>query len=158
MKPPLPPESQPKLPPAERSRMALGLRAGAVRGKLELQVCRDCGTVLYPPREGCSNCLSVNLDWRPQSGEGELIADTAIHHSHNAYFKERLPWRIGTVKLDAGPVVIAHLHRDCEPPPSKVQVSARIDQAGQAVLVAFPQTGAANLPADPKIEELTRRA
>ena len=48
----------PTLPPAARSRVALGLTAAAALGRFELQQCRDCGTVQYPPREACQKCLS----------------------------------------------------------------------------------------------------
>lgn len=156
MKQPLLTPSEPTLPPSERGPIARGLLNGASRGRLELQVCRDCGTVLYPPREGCSTCLSVHLEWRAQTGEGELIADTTIHHSNHPYFRERLPWRTGTVKLDVGPVVIAHLHRDCTPAPARVRVGARVDKAGQAVLIAYPAEDAANIASDPKLDALTR--
>jgi uncharacterized OB-fold protein len=111
---------------------------------------------LYPPREGCSNCLSVQLEWQEQAGEGELIAETTLHHSYNAFFREHLPWRIGTVKLDAGPVVIAHVHKACEPAPTRVRVSARVDRAGQAVLIAFPEQSEAEIAVDPKLQALTR--
>ena len=33
--------------------------------------------------------------------------------SSELYFRERQPWRTGLVRLDGGPVVIAHLHGDC---------------------------------------------
>ena len=33
----------PTLPPGKRSRVALGLTAAAARGRLDLQVCQDCG-------------------------------------------------------------------------------------------------------------------
>ena len=84
----------PTLPPAARSRVALGLTAAAALGRFELQQCRDCGTVQYPPREACQKCLSVRLDWKAQSPGGELIAQTVLHHSNDLFFRERLPWRL----------------------------------------------------------------
>ena len=70
----------PTLPPAARSRVALGLTAAAALGRFELQQCRECGTVQYPPREACQKCLSVRLDWKSQPPGGELIAQTVLHH------------------------------------------------------------------------------
>jgi NAD(P)-dependent dehydrogenase (short-subunit alcohol dehydrogenase family)/uncharacterized OB-fold protein len=148
-------ETLPKLPPGERSRAGLGLLDGAARGRFELQVCRDCGSVQYPPREACSSCLSAGLDWKEQPGEGELIADTLLSHSHHPYFREHLPWRIGTVKLDAGPVLIVHVHGDCAAAPVRIRVGAHIDRAGQAVLVAFPPQETATMSTDPMLREMT---
>ena len=54
----------PTLPPAQRSRAALGLAIAAGRGQFALQHCADCGAVQYPPRDACSKCLSVALEWR----------------------------------------------------------------------------------------------
>lgn len=52
---------QMNLPPYARSRVALGLTAAAAEGRFELQVCDDCGTTQYPPREACRKCLSTQL-------------------------------------------------------------------------------------------------
>lgn len=128
----------PLLPPSGRSRVALGLTAAAALGRFELQVCTECGAVQYPPREACQRCLAVNLKWRPQSGTGELISETVLHHSYEAYFRERLPWRIGMVRLDCGPTVLAHLPAAVPPAPCRVKIVARLDKAGQAALVAVP--------------------
>jgi ribosomal protein L40E len=103
---------QPTLPPGARSRIALGLTAAAARGAFELQVCIDCGAVQYPPREACRACLSDRLSWRAQDGRGELLSETLLHHSQELYFRERTPWRVGLVRLDAGPSVVAHCHGD----------------------------------------------
>jgi NAD(P)-dependent dehydrogenase (short-subunit alcohol dehydrogenase family)/uncharacterized OB-fold protein len=127
---------QPTLPPAARSRVALGLTAAAALGRFELQQCRDCGTVQYPPREACQNCLSIRLDWKAQPDKGELLADTVLHHSNDLFFRERLPWRLGLVKLDCGPTVVAHLHQSIE---RRLRVRALLDRAGQAVLAALPE-------------------
>jgi NAD(P)-dependent dehydrogenase (short-subunit alcohol dehydrogenase family)/uncharacterized OB-fold protein len=145
----------PTLPPAVRSRVALGLTAAAARGRLELQVCRDCGTVQYPPREACRACLSLRLDWREQDGAGELLAETMLRHSHELFYRERMPWRLGMVRLDCGPVVVAHLHGDCGGAPSRVRVRAALDRAGQATLVAIPEKDTPNMADDRQLREMT---
>jgi NAD(P)-dependent dehydrogenase (short-subunit alcohol dehydrogenase family)/uncharacterized OB-fold protein len=145
----------PTLPPASRSRVALGLTAAAARGHLELQVCRDCATVQYPPREACRVCLASRLDWRAQDGGGELVSDTLLHHSNELFYRERMPWRLGMIKLDCGPVVVAHLHGDCAPAPSRVHVHANIDRAGQAALVAMPQKDTPHMADDRQLREMT---
>ncbi len=145
----------PTLPPAARSRVALGLTAAAARGRFELQVCRDCGTVQYPPREACRACLSPRLDWRVQDGNGELVAETTLRHSHELFFRERMPWRLGLIKLDSGPLVVAHLHGDCGSPPARVRVRAHLDRAGQAALVALPDKDTPHMADDRELRELT---
>jgi NAD(P)-dependent dehydrogenase (short-subunit alcohol dehydrogenase family)/uncharacterized OB-fold protein len=145
----------PTLPPAARSRIALGLTAAAALGRFELQQCRDCGTVQYPPREACHKCLSVNLSWKEQSPEGELLAQTVLHHSNDLFFRERLPWRLGLVKLDCGPTVVAHLHGAIEAAPAKVRVRAMLDRAGQAVIAALPQKEGSDMADDRQLREFT---
>jgi uncharacterized OB-fold protein len=126
------------LPPSTRSRAARGLTAAAALGRFELQVCQDCSAVQYPAREACHCCLSPRLEWNLQSGAGELISQTTLHHSHEAFFRGRLPWRLGMVRLDCGPILITHLHREVGPAPQQVVVTARLDKSGEAVLIAFP--------------------
>jgi len=145
----------PTLPPGGRSRVALGLTAGAARGRFELQVCRDCGAVQYPPREACLACLSSRLDWREQDGAGELLSETLLRHSNELFYRERMPWRLGLVRLDCGPVVVAHLHGDCEPAPSRVRVRAALDHAGQAALTAIPEKDTPNMADDRQLREMT---
>jgi len=134
------------LPPIGRGRVTHGLtRAAAVGDHLELQVCWECGAVQYPPREACGRCLSPDMNWRKQSPCGELLSVATLRHSNHLYFQERLPWRIGVVRLDTGPTVIAFLTDsviapagDGGPERIRVQVLLRLDRAGQAVLVAQP--------------------
>jgi uncharacterized OB-fold protein len=138
-----------------RSPAAAGFTAAAAQGRFELQVCSSCSAVQYPPREACCVCLSTALEWQPQEGGGELLAVTAIHVSQNAYFHERVPWRIALVRLDCGRTVMAHLHVDCPPPPARVQVHARLDRSGQGVLIAAPSDRPLDLTRDPHLHELT---
>lgn len=151
---------QMNLPPWARSRVALGITAAAAEGRFELQVCADCQAVQYPPREACHVCLSSRLVWREQNGAAQLLATTTLHHSNDLFFRERLPWRLGLVQLDAGPTLMVHLHGDVVEPESKpeprpepagtatiaklrVRVGARLDRAGQAVLIGFPESHSA---------------
>jgi NAD(P)-dependent dehydrogenase (short-subunit alcohol dehydrogenase family)/uncharacterized OB-fold protein len=143
------------LPPWGRSRVALGMTAAAAEGRFELQVCEDCAAVQYPPREACHRCLSSRLPWRAQSGAGTLLGLTTLHHSNDLFFRERLPWRLGLVHLDAGPSVMVHVHREVDPAPARVHVGARLDRAGQAVLIAFPTDGSEHMADDPMLREMT---
>jgi NAD(P)-dependent dehydrogenase (short-subunit alcohol dehydrogenase family)/uncharacterized OB-fold protein len=142
----------PTLPPGARSRAALGLTAAAALGRFELQQCKDCGTVQYPPREACQKCLSPRLPWKGQRSGGDLISETKLHHSNDLFFRERLPWRLGLVKLDVGPTVVAHLHESVK---DRVSVRAMLDRAGQAVLAAVPEKEAVNMAEDRQLREFT---
>ncbi len=146
---------QMNLPPGNRGRVALGLTAAAAEGRFELQTCADCGAVQYPPREACCKCLSARLRWREQSGEGQLISTTTLHHSNDLFFRERLPWRLGLVHLDAGPSVMVHLHGEVADTPGPVRVGARLDRAGQAVLIGFPREGSEHMADDKMLREMT---
>lgn len=143
------------LPPWQRSRVALGLTAAAAEGRFALQQCEDCGTVQYPPRENCHRCLGDRLPWREVSGSGELISQTTLLHSHDLFFRDRVPWRLGMVKLDCGPVVVVHLHSDVPAPPARLRVGARLDRAGMGVLVGFPEQDVPNMADDRQLREMT---
>jgi len=156
---------QMNLPPWGRSRVALGLTAAAAEGRFELQVCDDCGAVQYPPREACHRCVSPRLTWRAQPGLGRLLATTTLHHSNDLFFRERLPWTLGLVHLDAGPTLMVHLHGDVGASARRsrgpgtaalrVRVGARLDRAGQAVLIGFPDEETANMADDKMLREMT---
>jgi NAD(P)-dependent dehydrogenase (short-subunit alcohol dehydrogenase family)/uncharacterized OB-fold protein len=146
---------QMNLPPWARSRVAMGLTVAAAEGRFELQVCEDCATVQYPPREACCACVSPRLKWRPQSGAGQLLATTTLHHSNDLFFRERLPWRLGLVHLDAGPTLMVHLHGDVGDKPQRVTVGARLDRAGRAVVIGFPPSETQNMADDKMLREMT---
>jgi NAD(P)-dependent dehydrogenase (short-subunit alcohol dehydrogenase family)/uncharacterized OB-fold protein len=139
---PLAKTRQPLLPPSWRSRTALGMTAAAAWGRFALQICDDCAAVQYPPREVCGACLSGALQWRDVPRGGTVIAATTVRISADPYFRERTPWRIGTVTMDAGPAVIAHLH-DTVAVGDRAALSQRLDKSGQGVMLALPEGGVA---------------
>lgn len=139
-------------PPAARSRSALGLTAAAAEGRFNLQVCQDCKAVQYPPREVCHVCLSDGLSWQHVPPEGQLLTSTTLHHSNDLYFRERLPWRIGTVHMAAGPSVVAHIHGDCQDGDA-VRLALKLDRSGQAVMVALPLQATPHMEDDKVLRE-----
>lgn len=113
-------------------------RAGA--GGLQMQKCAACGGVAWPPRDACAACWSQALQWSEISASGVVIAMTTLHMSMEEYFRARLPWRVGIIRLDAGPVVYAHLHRALNEGDA-ARVEAHVDYKGRGVLVAAPLIG-----------------
>jgi NAD(P)-dependent dehydrogenase (short-subunit alcohol dehydrogenase family)/uncharacterized OB-fold protein len=146
---------QMSLPPGTRGRVALGMTAAAAEGRFELQVCQVCAATQYPPREACRRCLSPRLKWTAQSGAGRLLSSTALSHSNDLFFRERLPWRLGLVHLESGPSLIVHLHGEVGDVPGPVRVGARLDRGGQAVLIGFPLEEGAHMADDRMLREMT---
>ncbi len=144
----------PLRPPEVRSRTAHGMTAAAAEGRFALQVCTDCGTVIYPPRDACPSCLSARLPYRDIDNGGMLIAETTVRVSTDPYFRERMPWRVGTVKLDAGPMLVAHLHDDAREG-ARVRLALKLDKSGAPVVLALPEQATENMQDDRQLRELT---
>ena len=122
----------------EESGRSHAATAAAAVGAVARRVGIDRGGRARPVRTAGLRCLSGPLIWREQSGTGELMAETWVHHSNDLFFRERVPWRLGLVRLDAGPTAVVHLHGGCAPAPCRVRVGARLDKSDQGVLLAFP--------------------
>ncbi|WP_375265848.1 SDR family NAD(P)-dependent oxidoreductase [Planktotalea sp.] len=144
----------PTRPPEARSRASLALTAAAAEGRFALQVCDECETVQYPPRDACVNCIGTDLCWNDVSPKGHLLAETTVQTSTKLFFRERAPWRMGSVKLDVGPVILCHIHGDCARD-SAVRVLNRLDKSGQAVLIAIPLERSDHMDDDPQLRALS---
>ena len=153
-KDPLQKTREPLLPQGVRSRTAHGLTAAAAEGRFALQVCADCGATLYPPRDACPRCLSARVPFRDVSPGGVVLAETTIRSSTDIYFLERTPWRIGTVALDRGPSVVAHLHGDVIEG-DRVRMTLRLDKSGNSVALAMPEQPTEHQEDDVQLRELT---
>ena len=145
---------EPLLPAGTRSRTAHGLTTAAAEGRFMLQVCAECGATLYPPRDACPRCWSAQLPFRDVPPGGVVLATTTIRTSTDPYFRERLPWRIGTVALDCGPSFVAHLHGDVREG-TRVRMALRLDKSGNAVAIAMPDSPSPHQEDDVQLRELT---
>jgi len=126
-------------PPKQRSPLGAQFTAANLPTALALQCCDACGHVQYPPTELCGQCLDDSLVYRQVGTEGTLLATTALNHSLWEYYKRRLtqnPWLIGSIALDAGPVVLAHIGENTLKSGERVNVFSHTDASQQAVLVA----------------------
>jgi uncharacterized OB-fold protein len=130
-------------PPRRWSAQAAQLGTRGAADELWLPVCQVCGRVDYPLRELCANCLSQRLEWKSVGPLGRVLATTTLHRSNLPYFRPRLPLRVGSIKLDAGPVVLAFLDDPAIAADARVRVRTRPDEAGSASLVAAPVAGRA---------------
>lgn len=144
----------PVLPPLARSRAALGLGVMAAQGRFGLQVCADCQAVQYPPRDACHRCLSHDLLWQDVEPLGKVLAETTIRVSPEPYFRARMPWRMGAVQLDVGPMVNCHLHGEVARGDA-VRMALKLDKAGQGVLVALPMKGSEMMQDDPVLRAMS---
>ena len=144
----------PVLPPATRSRAALGLAVMAAQGRFALQVCAACEAVQYPPRDACHKCLSPDLPWHDVNPAGVLLAETTIRVSPEPYFRARMPWRMGAVQLAAGPTLNTHIHGEVARGDA-VRVALKLDKAGQGVLVALPAKGSDLMQDDPVLRAMS---
>lgn len=158
---PIPPKKNPQkrtrvpvLPPMARSRAALGLGVMAAQGRFGLQVCANCDAVQYPPRDACCKCLANDLPWRDVDPSGTVLAETTIRVSPEPYFRERMPWRMGSVKLGAGPTLNCHLHGDVGRGDT-VKMALKLDKAGQGVLIALPVKGSETMQDDPVLRAMS---
>jgi NAD(P)-dependent dehydrogenase (short-subunit alcohol dehydrogenase family)/uncharacterized OB-fold protein len=144
-------KKRPDLPPRARTRPARRLTSAATRGRLELPVCQACRSVQYPVGEICGACLSNELRWESVEATGTLLSSTVIRHATEAYFQKQRPILMGSVRLDAGPVVLARLSRECTRPGTRVVISNQLDRSGEAILCASAKADEAveNILADP---------
>lgn len=140
------------LSPAARSRSMHAMSARAAQGRFVLQVCTDCGKATYPPREACPVCWG-ELAWRDEQAGATVLCETVIRTSTDLYFRDHLPWRMGKVALDAGPVALVHLHHALKPDDRAV-VRILLDRGGNAALFALPPPGDFDMT-DPQLREFT---
>ena len=134
---------QMNLPPWARGRVALGLTAAAAEGRFELQVCQRLQRGAVPAARGLPPLPVAAAEVaRAVAARARCWRRRTLHHSNDLFFRERLPWRLGLVQLDCRPDGDrASARRGAARRRRAVRVGARLDRAGQAVLIGFPERG-----------------
>ncbi|MQA80495.1 MAG: hypothetical protein GEV10_18785 [Streptosporangiales bacterium] len=82
---------------------------GAREGELRVQRCSACGHHHFPPTSRCAACLSVKVEWTAVSGRGSLWSWVVMHRAYFTALKGSLPYEVGFVRLDEGPMMMTRL-------------------------------------------------
>jgi uncharacterized OB-fold protein len=99
----------------------------AARNELRIQRCTACGTHRFPARAICSECLSLESEWVPVSGRGEIFSFNVMHQVYHPGFAGEVPYAVVVVKLAEGTKMISNL----------VGVSPQDIRIGMPVRVVF---------------------
>ena len=86
--------------------------------RLVLQRCPRDGFFFYP-RSRCPTCLGNDWAWEEVPGRGRVHSFTVDRVGHVPALRERTPYAIAIIELDAGPRLTARLV-DCDPDAVKV--------------------------------------
>ncbi|MEM7271837.1 MAG: Zn-ribbon domain-containing OB-fold protein [Actinomycetota bacterium] len=93
-------------------------------GRLTLQRCADCGTVVWWPRAICPACQSFDLGWFDAAGTGRVYSYTVVHRSVGQW-RDATPYIVAYVELDEGPRVMTNLV-DVDPADVAVDAPVRV--------------------------------
>lgn len=85
--------------------------AAARERRFVLQCCNRCDELRWPPRPTCPSCLAPASEtrWKEVDGAGSVWSFAVYHRAFHPSFKERLPYNVAYVKLDAGPMFITNI-------------------------------------------------
>ena len=78
--------------------------------ELQIQRCERCGTNTFPDRLWCPGCGAADLSHRT-AGPGRVEEETTLRRPPATAAQDESV-RLGTVRLHAGPLVIARLAAD----------------------------------------------
>lgn len=120
---------------------------------LTLQCCSQCQQVNYPPRELCGNCLADSLQWQRVDNSGIVQSVAQLHYSLEPEYASHLPWTVASIKLNCGPVVLAHLQPDIISG-TAVKLKLVQDQAANRMLVATGDDSASERRASAWLEAI----
>lgn len=70
--------------------------------RLTYQTCNVCSTVVFYPKQHCTNCGSADLKWNESKGEGEVYTYSIVRANRSPAFREYVPYAVAYVDLDEG--------------------------------------------------------
>ena len=86
---------------------------GCKENKLLYQQCKDCGEVVFFPKELCSNCMSRNLEWIESQGKGKIYTFTVTYAGAPPEFSADGPYALAIIEMDEGFRLMSNIV-DCE--------------------------------------------
>jgi uncharacterized OB-fold protein len=68
--------------------------------ELRYQVCKVCAAVIFYPRGHCTQCTSLELEWRISAGAGTIYTYSIVRRAQHPAFKHLAPYVVAYVDLD----------------------------------------------------------
>jgi len=118
-----------------------GFWEGIKRHELVFQKCKDCGTIVHPPRPMCPQCHSLEKEWAPSRGKGEVHSRVTYLESPHPSFKA--PYSVVLVELDEGPRLVSNMV-DVEPDDIQIGMAVEVvfdDISEELTLAKFRKVG-----------------
>jgi uncharacterized OB-fold protein len=78
------------------------------RHPLDIQRCTACGACWTLRPYACASCGGTDLQWTRASGAGVVTARSEVARAPDAFWREHVPYSLVLVRLDEGPVLMAH--------------------------------------------------
>lgn len=79
--------------------------------RLLAQKCSSCDAVQWPPKPNCTSCLAElgEEDWAEIAQTGTVWSFLVYHRAFDPGFKDKVPYNVAMVRLDAGPMFITNV-------------------------------------------------
>ena len=97
------------------------------RHVLVAQKCNNCGDKRFPPTEICRTCWSADQVWEEIEPTGTLWSYVVYHRALDPSRRDDVPYLIGRVSTDAGPIYTVELDISREDAKVGMQVTASWD-------------------------------
>lgn len=82
---------------------------GCKRRELLLQRCKDCGTLRFPPRPMCPECMSFNREMIKASGKGKVASWCVAHPPVLTAFESIAPYAMVLIELEEGLHILSQM-------------------------------------------------
>lgn len=79
------------------------------RHELQVQRCRACGALRFPPALLCPECLSADCEWQRMSGRGKVFSFVVYRRLYNPAFEADLPYTVAVVELEEGARILSNV-------------------------------------------------
>lgn len=104
------------------------------------EICHNCGSKIFPPRDVCPECSKPAYEPYTFSGRGEVYSHTTVHSAPEGY-QGYTPYAVALIKLEEGPLVTAQL-TDVSPEDVKIgmpveMVTRKIREFGQDGIIVY---------------------
>ncbi|MFC1982805.1 Zn-ribbon domain-containing OB-fold protein [Chloroflexota bacterium] len=97
---------------------------GCKQHKLLIQRCKACGHHQFYPRHVCTNCMSLEPEFVPSTGRGEIYTFIVVHRAPTKVFEPEIPYVVAVIQLDEGVRMMSNIV-DC--PIDAVKIGMRVE-------------------------------